>query len=83
MRLASHVLHVKNVVFKEQVFVVWIDLAIETCILLEIDLQIDICLLVKLDLLSQTCTARPRNYCYSFLSVFFLSHIVCFSSHGF
>ena len=41
MRLASGVLRVKNVVFKEQVFVVWIDLpAIETCILVEIDLQV-------------------------------------------
>ena len=41
MRLASHVLHVKNVVFKRQVFVVWIDHpAIETCILVEIDLQV-------------------------------------------
>ena len=41
MRLASHVLHVKNVVFKGQVFVVWIDLpAIKTCILVEIDLQV-------------------------------------------
>ena len=41
MRLASHVLCVKNVVFKGQVFVVWIDLpAIETCILVEIDLQV-------------------------------------------
>ena len=41
MRLASHVLCMKNVVFKGQVFVVWIDLpAIETCILVEIDLQV-------------------------------------------
>ena len=42
MRLASHVLRVKNVeMFKGQVFVVWIDLpAIKTCILVEIDLQV-------------------------------------------
>ena len=41
MRLASHVLCVKNVVFKGQVFVVWIDLpAIESFILVEIDLQL-------------------------------------------
>ena len=41
MRLASHVLCVKNVVFKGQVFVVWIAIpAIETCILVKIDLQI-------------------------------------------
>ena len=41
MRLASHGFRAKNVVFKGQVFVVWIDLpAIETCILVEIDLQV-------------------------------------------
>ena len=42
MRLASHVLRVKNVeMFKGQVFVVWIDLpAIKTCIQVEIDLQV-------------------------------------------
>ena len=41
MRLALHVVRVKNVVFKGQVFVVWIDLpAIKTCILVEIDLQV-------------------------------------------
>ena len=41
MGLASHVLHVKNVVFTGHVFVVWINLpAIETCILVEIDLQV-------------------------------------------
>lgn len=41
MRLASHVLRVKNVVFKGQIFVVWIDLpAIETRILVEIGLQV-------------------------------------------
>ena len=40
MRLASHVLRVKNV-FKEQLFVVCIDLpAIETCSLVEIGLQV-------------------------------------------
>ena len=54
MRLASHVLRVKNVVFKEQVFVVWIDLpAIETCILVEIDLQVYIFARKKVDLLGQ------------------------------
>ena len=41
MRLASHVLRVKNVVFKGQGFVVWINLPeIDTCILVEIDLQV-------------------------------------------
>ena len=41
MRLASHVLRVKNVVFIGQVFVVWIDFPpITTCILVEIDLQV-------------------------------------------
>ena len=41
MRLASHVLRVKNVVFKGQGFVVWIALPdIDTCILVEIDLQV-------------------------------------------
>ena len=40
-RLTSHVLCVKNVIFKGQVFVVWIDLpTIETRILVEIDLQV-------------------------------------------
>ena len=34
-------LRVKNVVFKQQVFVVWVDLpAIETCNIVEIDLQV-------------------------------------------
>ena len=34
-------LRVKNVVFKGQGFVIWIDLpAIDTCILVEIDLQV-------------------------------------------
>ena len=41
MRLASHVLCVKNVVFKGHIFVVWIAIpAIATCILVEIDLQV-------------------------------------------
>ena len=41
MRLALQVLCVKNVVFKGQVFIVWINLpAIKTCILVEIDLQV-------------------------------------------
>lgn len=40
-RLALHVLRLKNVVLKGQVFVIWIGLpAIETCILVEIDLQV-------------------------------------------
>ena len=41
MRHTLHVLRVKNVVSKEQVFVVCIDLpAIKTCILVEIDLKV-------------------------------------------
>ena len=56
-------LRVKNVVFKRQVFVVWIDLpAIETCILVEIDLQVYI-------FARKVGLTGPKVYFFSYFAV--------------
>ena len=69
MRLALHVLCVKNVVFKGQVFVVWIDLfAIETCILVEIDLQVYI-------FARKDGFTGPKVYFFSYFVVCSMGHV--------
>ena len=69
MRLASHVLRVKNVVFIGQVFVVWIDFPpIATCILVEIDLQ------VYIFARKVGCTG-PKVYFFSYFVVCLMGHL--------
>ena len=69
MRLASHVLRVKNVVFKGQVFVVWIDIpAIETCILVEIDLQV--CIFAR-----KVGFTGPKVYLFSYFAVCWMGRV--------
>ena len=69
MRLASHVLCVKNVVFKGQGFVVWIDLpAIDTCILVEIDLQVYI-------VSRKAGFTRPKVYFFPYFAVCWMGRV--------
>ena len=56
-------LRMKNVVFKGQVFVAWIDLpAIKTCILVDIDLQVSI-------FAHKVGFTEPKVYLFSYFAV--------------
>ena len=62
-------LRVKNVVFKGQVFVVWIDIpAIETCILVEIDLQVYI-------FARKVGFTGPKVYLFSYFAVCWMGRV--------
>ena len=60
---------VKNVVFKGQGFVVWIDLpAIDTCILVEIDLQVYI-------VSRKAGFTRPKVYFFPYFAVCWMGRV--------